>query len=86
MSMLSGTLIDTSNRLHGILIPSGDTPDYDKYAGVYIVTPKTEEEQILNTSNKVLTDDIHVKKIPYFDVSNTSGGSTVYIGSDLEIS
>ena len=53
-----------------------------KYTGDYIVTPKVEP-QTLPTNGKVMGDDVTVKSIPFFNVSNTSGGSTVFIGSEV---
>lgn len=52
------------------------------YKGQYIVTPKIEQ-QALPTKNKILTEDVTVKSIPFFDVSNNSGGNTVYIASEV---
>lgn len=52
------------------------------YTGTYVVTPDVDE-QVLPTQYKQLERDITVKSIPYFDVSNTSGGRTVYIGSEV---
>ena len=52
------------------------------YEGEYDVTPKVTE-QMLRTKGKVLADDVRVKEIPYYDVSNTSGGSTIYIGNEV---
>lgn len=54
----------------------------DAYEGEYIVTPKTEE-QVLPTLAKYMTDDITVRKIPVHKVSNASGGTTVYIGTEV---
>ena len=54
----------------------------EEYQGAYEVTPKVEA-QTMPTKHKVLKDDITVKSIPYFNVSNTSGGSTVYIGNEV---
>ena len=54
----------------------------DPYAGDYIVIPKVTE-QVLPTSEKYMEDDVTIKSIPYFEVSNTAGGGTVYIGSEL---
>lgn len=51
------------------------------YDGEYEVTPSTEE-QILKTANKSLNEDIKVKNIPYFEVSNNAGGITVTIGEE----
>ena len=52
------------------------------YEGDYVVTPKVEE-QIMPTKDKVLLEDVTIKSIPYFNVGNNSGGSTVYIGSEV---
>ncbi len=59
-----------------------DNKDVEYYEGNYTVVPKTQE-QLLATSKKYLTEDITIKKIPYYDVSNTSGGTTVFIGKEL---
>lgn len=52
------------------------------YEGEYEVTPKVTE-QTLPTAQKLLEEDVHIKEIPYFEVSNNSGGNTVYIGSEV---
>ena len=52
------------------------------YEGEYEVTPKVAE-QTLPTAQKLLEEDVHIKEIPYFEVSNNSGGNTVYIGSEV---
>lgn len=52
------------------------------YEGEYIVTPKVQQ-QTMPTKDKTLKDDILVKEIPFFNVSNTSGGDTVYIGNEV---
>lgn len=52
------------------------------YEGEYIITPKVTE-QIIPTKEKVLAEDMTIKSIPYFDVSNNSGGNTVYIASEV---
>ena len=54
------------------------------YEGEYEITPKVES-QIMPTAQKTMTDDVTVHAIPYFDVSNHAGGSTVYIGSEVMI-
>ena len=52
------------------------------YEGEYTVIPKVTE-QTLPTAETYLEDDVTVKSIPYYNVSNTAGGSSVYIGSEL---
>lgn len=54
------------------------TKDVDYYDGDYSVIPKVTR-QTLPTEKKFLGSDIKVEKIPIFDVSNTSGGTTIYI-------
>lgn len=54
----------------------------DIYEGDYNVTPKVTP-QSLPTAEKFMEQDVLVKSIPYYDVSNTAGGSSVYIGSEL---
>lgn len=51
----------------------------------YIVTPKPYDEQILETKDKVMEDNITVKKIPYYSVSNPEGGLTATIGINQEM-
>ena len=53
------------------------------YNGDYTVTPSVEE-QTLKTANKKMLEDVTVKKIPFYETGNLSGGHTVYIGSEVE--
>ena len=50
------------------------------YTGDYEVTASTEEDIILDTDGKTLTEDIVINKVPYEEVPNESGGTTVVIG------
>ena len=58
--------------------------DVEHYEGSYEVVPRVTA-QILETKERYCTRDITVCEIPFFDVSNNSGGSTVYIGKEAEI-
>jgi hypothetical protein len=58
-------------------------PDVEIYDGSYQVTPKVTS-QTMETAQKFLTDDVTIKAIPFFNVANTSGGNTVFIGKELE--
>lgn len=53
------------------------------YEGEYIVTPKPFTEQVLETKNKSLVDDVTVLEIPYSEVTNPEGGITANIGYEL---
>lgn len=51
----------------------------ESYDGSYEVTP-TIGQQILQTKNKTMVNDLTIKSIPYSEVTNTSNGITVTIG------
>ena len=53
----------------------------EQYAGEYTVIPKLDQ-QILKTKQKVMTDDLTVKGVPVYEVSNNQGGTTVYIAKE----
>ena len=55
------------------------TPPYE---GEYEITPKTYDEQILPTKNKKMVDNLKVKKIPQYEVSNSAEGYTLIIGEE----
>ena len=59
--------------------------DVETYDGNYTVTPSTTSDQVLQTANLMMEDDVTVKEIPFFEVGNIAGGNTVYIGSDIEL-
>ena len=52
------------------------------YEGEYEITPKTYDEQILPTKNKKMVDNLKVKKIPQYEVSNSAEGFTLIIGEE----
>lgn len=54
----------------------------EPYTGEYEITPKVSK-QIVPTKGKVMQNDLTVNSVPFFDVGNTSGGSTVYIASEI---
>ena len=55
-----------------------------EYKGEYTVLPQAAEDKVLSTKGTKLTKDITVKKIPYYETSNESGGNTVYIAGQIE--
>lgn len=52
------------------------------YTGTYSVTPKAFQTQTLDTADKVLSDDIVIGEVPYYQTSNNSGGITSYIAKE----
>lgn len=59
-----------------------DNVGVDYYKGNYTVTPKVEKQE-LATRQKFLTENVKIKEIPFFEVSNLEGGQTVFIGKEL---
>lgn len=53
-----------------------------KYEGEYDITPSTYNDQVLATRDLVMAKDVTVRKIPQFEVSNTSDGKTLIIGEE----
>lgn len=53
------------------------------YTGTYEVTP-SGKKTVLRTAQKTMRNDVTVHPIPYYEVSNTAGGNTVYIGGEIE--
>lgn len=53
----------------------------EPYEGQYEVTP-TVEGLTLETANKYMSDDVTVKAIPTYEVSNNAGGTTFYIAKE----
>ena len=56
-----------------------EVPTAPPYKGEYEVIPKFTEE-VLETKNKLMKDNVVVYPIEVARVSNPSGGTTVYIG------
>lgn len=54
----------------------------ERYGGEYEIEPKVEQ-QVLQTNQKLMEDDLTILAIPYSEVSNDSDGYTVYIGKEL---
>lgn len=50
------------------------------YPGPYEVTPHSYE-QILETAEQLMTENVTVHEIPYWETSNLSDGLTAYIGN-----
>lgn len=55
--------------------------NFERYNGEYEVAPKFEE-QFLETKDKIMSENVTVHKIPRYDITNTAGGTTVYIATE----
>lgn len=84
---LRGTVI-SSGILIGSIVKTGTlvghavlNTEYKVYTGAYSVTPKVDP-QTLSTSDKLMTQDMKIKAIPYYSVSNEHNGETIIIGGN----
>lgn len=66
----------------GVVHHIGNADNKNRYNGSYEVTPKVTS-QTLPTRDKFMIDDMTVEAIPYFETSNNSGGTTVYIAKEI---
>lgn len=79
---LSGSLVGDHHIVHGSLtIPSA--VDVQPYTGAYEVTPKAWDEQVLQTEGKLMTDDVTVFRVPYYETINLFDGKTAYIAEEV---
>lgn len=67
-----------------VIAENEDEPseEHDHYTGTYSVTPKAFQTQTLETADKMLSEDIVIGEIPYYQTSNNSGGITSYIAKE----
>lgn len=61
---------------------AGVSGDGIPYEGDYVITPSIGEKTMA-TKNKVMKDNVTILAIPFYNVSNQSGGTTAYIGSEV---
>ena len=80
LGTLSGRLSPIGGLRGTLSLGSGTAP---QYAGPYEVTPKAHAEQILNTSGKLMINDVTVFEVPYYETSNLFDGLTAYIASEV---
>ena len=52
------------------------------YEGAYEITPRVNGPVVLPTKDKRMNDDVTVKKIPQYEVSNEAGGKTFIVGDE----
>nr|DAM66865.1 MAG TPA: hypothetical protein [Caudoviricetes sp.] len=71
-----------SNTPLKLKVYSGTAAIYPIYDGDYEVTPATYDVVTLPTAQKLMRDDVEVKVIPQFAVSNAAGGETLIIGKE----
>lgn len=70
---------ETFSSEFNIIEATGSNCNHNLYSGSYEITPSVKK-QTLSTKNKLLSKDITVFEIPYYEVSNVANGVTIIIG------
>ena len=90
MATISGSLSSANITMSGSLsvvdkiegqmsVPDKINNNIDLYTGEYVINPSFNQ-QVFETKNKIMTEDVEIKPIAVSVTSNTSGGNTIYIG------
>lgn len=74
-----GGRIDAKGRMSG-KVKSAETKPLPWYEGEYVITPKFTE-QVLETKQRSLSDNVTVEKITTLEVDNEAGGVTYIFGA-----
>ena len=69
------------SQLFDVELVGGGSGRFPYYAGAYEVDPR-KVEQVLETKNKSMRDDVTVNPIFYAETSNLGGGLTAVIGME----
>lgn len=56
--------------------------DTEAYQGPYTVIPQAWDQTVLQTEGLMMTDNVTVTEVPYFETSNQYG-KTVYIADEV---
>ena len=87
---ITGKVSLTSNSISGSLTPSGTisstltihSGDMPVYQGDYQVDPLVNNEVVLRTRSKIMSDDVTIRVVPRYITSNVAGGNTIFIGEE----
>lgn len=71
--------LEQSSQGFDVELVGGGSGRFPYYKGEYVVDPR-KVEQILETKNKSMSDDVTINPIFYAETSNLSGGMTAVIG------
>ena len=73
--------LSESSQTIDIELVGGGSGRLPNYTGAYVVDPR-KVEQVLETKNKSMRDDVTVNPIFYAETSNLGGGLTAVIGME----
>ena len=75
----NGVLHDTISLIGKLTIGTVIEQEIDYYEGNYELKP-LDEDIVLETENKMLTQNLKITAVPYAEVTNEQNGTTVTIG------
>ena len=75
---VDGNRVEAAIQAEEVKVIRQDAPEY---GGDYVVTPRVYE-QYLPTTDRLLRNDVTIKKIPLLRTRNAAGGDTINIGGD----
>lgn len=78
--LITGAVVGTARVTGTVSISTGGVTE--PYMGEYEITPKVDA-QTMYTRNKYMIEDVEIKGVPIFSVTNNSGGDTVYIAEEV---
>ena len=82
---IQGNLTIITETITGKVTYGNGTGEYvPVYDGDYEVVPVAFQDITLPTKDKKMMSDVVVKEIPYYETSNLSGGTTVYIAGQVD--
>lgn len=80
---ITGRMVAGATLRGAVLAGTGghSLPDY---IGPYDITPRVAAQTLL-TAGKKMNKDVQIAGVPIYEVSNESGGRTVYIAHEAEL-
>lgn len=84
IKIINGNILSNKKIDGNITYGNGSGETVPIYEGNYEVTPLAFQRTVLSTEGKKMENDVVVKEIPYYETSNLSGGTTVYIAGQVE--
>lgn len=63
-------------------IQAGGGGESEVYTGEYEVTPRVHGEVVLETKQKLLTENVRILRVPQYEVENSAKGNTLFIGEN----
>lgn len=84
IKIINGNISSNKKVTGNITYGNGMGESVPIYDGNYEITPLAFQRTVLETEGKKMASNVVCKEIPYYETSNLSGGTTVYIAGKIE--